>query len=129
MLRTRPRSRPRGRGGTGGSSPAAIRSLQSAYNRSARGRPIRLISAAIAGPAPPARMRYSQASTDESKSSRSSIGISRVALFPSWWQSWQPSFSRSTQSAWVRMATPMPLPRGPVPGKSPAGGTSSSEYQ
>ena len=90
---------------------------------------MRFSPALMLGPLRPTCTRCSQASRVESKSSRSSIGISRVAMLPIWWQSWQPSLSRSTHSAWCRMRSLMPLPSGPVPGNSLSAGTSSSEYQ
>ena len=121
------RSTPCGRGGSGGTSPAAMRSVQSAKSCSARSRPIRFSPLFMLGPLRPTCTRWSQAATVESKSSTSIIGISRVAMLPIWWQSWQPSFSRSTHSAWCRMPRLMPLPLGPVPGNSSAAGTSSSE--
>ena len=129
IVSTRLRSCPCGRGGAGGTWPAAMRSVQSANRPSARSRPMRFNPAFMLGPLRPTWTRWSQASRVESKSSMSSIGISRVATLPIWWQSWQPSLSRSTHSAWCRIARPMPLPSGPVPGNSLAAGTSSSEYQ
>ena len=63
---TRLRSSPRGRGGAGGTSPLAMRSLQSANMRSPRSRPKRDIHMLISAPRCPIRTRASQASTAES---------------------------------------------------------------
>ena len=121
------RSTPAGRGGTGGSSPSAMRSVQSANIPRARSRPKRFIPAFIEAPRCPVCTRWSQAARAESKSS--SWSISRVMRLPSWWQSWQPCFMRSTHRAWLVIPGEMPLPSGPVPGNSLPSGTSIREYQ
>ena len=78
------RSRPCGRDGLkAGNSPAAIRSVQSANNSRERERPIRLMFLTIYLIAWPDSIRRCHASTEESKSPNS-LGISRVALLPSW---------------------------------------------
>ena len=92
-----------------------------------RSRPIRLIWRIIDDPVAPVPSRNAQAAAVESNSSRLTIGISRVASLPSWWQSWQPSFNPSMNCSCVRIAGLMPLSA--VPGKSAGGGTSISEYQ
>ena len=75
----------------------------------------------------PVTMRWAQAASVESKSA--ALGISRVGRLPSWWQSWQPCLSKSTQWACVRTVGGMPLPSAPVPGNSDGSGTCISEYQ
>ncbi len=65
-VRTRLRSTPRGRGGAGGVSPVAMRSLQSANMRSPRPRPKRDIHMLISAPRCPMRTRASHASALES---------------------------------------------------------------
>jgi hypothetical protein len=75
------RSAPCGRGGAGGSSPAAMRSVQSANMASARGAPNTASSLAMSPPAWPDWMRRIHASREDLKTP-SSVGISRVALFP-----------------------------------------------
>jgi hypothetical protein len=59
------------------------------------------------------------------------FGISRVALFPNWWQPVQPSVLTICRihSPWLRMFWAMPLPPAPVPGKSLFGGSCSIENQ
>ena len=72
---------PRGRGGAGGTSPAAIRSVQSANIASARFLPSWFTVASIAPPACPDWMRRSQAATDVAKWPKVA-GSSRVPLVP-----------------------------------------------
>ena len=120
-------SRPSGRGGASGIAPLAMRSLQSANIWSAGSRPNRFMALLIWLPRWPVVTRWSHAATVESNSSRSCT--TRVAVLPSWWQSWQPCFMLSTQCDWVRMLGLMPLPLFPVPGNSLAAGGSISEYQ
>ena len=104
-----------------------MRSVQSANISSARCRPKRLIAALIWLPRCPVWTRWSQAATVESNSSR--CCTTRVAVLPSWWQSWQPCFMMSSQAAWLCRFSEMPFPSGPVPGNSLAAGGSISEYQ
>jgi hypothetical protein len=79
------RSAPCGRAGfAAGSSPAAIRSVQSANSLSARGTSRRPMAFAICTCACPDMMRRAQASSGFM--SAKSFGIVRVALLPSWWQ-------------------------------------------
>jgi hypothetical protein len=57
-------------------------------------------------------------------------GIVRVYSLPIWWHDSQLSvFTRCTHCPWVFMFGEMPLPVGPVPGKSLFSGIFSSEYQ
>ena len=110
------RSTPCGRRGASGSSPAMIRSVQSANISRAACRPIRFSPFDIEPPACPDWMRRSQAATIESNSP-SSGGTSRVALLPSEWHAVQPpDLTVRIHSAWLRMFGEMPLPSGPVPG-------------
>jgi hypothetical protein len=82
-LTTRLRSTPWGRSGVAaGSSPAAMRSVQSAKRASARGAPSRPRLVVICVIAWPETTRRLQASTEESNWP-SSFGIVRVALLPS----------------------------------------------
>src|SRR6266436_2050717 len=78
------RSRPCGRGGAGGSSPAAVRSVQSA-NSTIERVPSWVAPDSLFAPACPERLRRSQAAREDSKRP-SEAGISRVALLLSWWQ-------------------------------------------
>ena len=76
------RSIPCGRGGAGGNSPAAMRSVQSPNIASARSRPSALRPPLICAPAWPDWMRRSHASI-ELWNVPSSFGISRVPFVPS----------------------------------------------
>ncbi len=77
------RSKPDGRGGAGGSSPAAMRSVQSANSATVRCVPMKLNIFTMSAPACPDWMRRSHASLLLANVP-SSFGISRVALSPSW---------------------------------------------
>src|SRR5262249_10776537 len=68
MVMTTLRSTAVGLGGAGGSSPAAMRSVQSANMGNARG-PRRRISASISHPRWPVWVRYRQASSDDANPS------------------------------------------------------------
>jgi hypothetical protein len=82
MVSTTLRSTPCGRVGLeAGSSPAAIRSVQSANIFNARLLPMRPSAVAICVSACPDWMRRCQASSDDLKSP-SSFGIARMALLP-----------------------------------------------
>ena len=120
-------SSPSGRGGASGIAPSAMRSVQSANICSAGSRPNRFMALLIWLPRWPVVTRWSHAAIVESNSSRSCT--TRVAVLPSWWQSWQPCFMLSTQCDWVRMLGLIPFPLFPVPGNSLGAGGSISEYQ
>src|SRR5579862_7630759 len=123
------RSLPCGRGGTDGNSPALMRSVQSAYSVRRRFLPIRTAKLFIELPVWLDLMRRSHAAKDESNAPRF-LGISRVALSPSWWHDSQASvFSISTHSAWLLIRSEIPFPLSPEPGKSLFGGICSSAYQ
>src|SRR5437588_9356199 len=123
------RSTPCGRGGAGGTSPAAIRLVQSPNIASVRSFPILLTPPIMPPPACPDWMRRSQALDGESKLP-SAAGISRVALLPSWWHDQQLSvLIISMNWACDFIFGEMPFPPGPVPGNSLLSGTLSSEYQ
>ena len=82
IVTTTLRSRPCGRGGAAaGSSPPAMRSVQSAHIASARCRPTCVKRALMPPPAWPDWMRRSHAAREVSNVPRFS-GISRVALLP-----------------------------------------------
>src|SRR5258705_10115439 len=84
------RSAPSGRCGFAfGSSPPAIRSVQSPYSAVARWASSRLRELLMEVMACPDKMRRDQASAED-LNSPSSLGIVRVALLPSWWQVMQP---------------------------------------
>ena len=70
MVSTRLRSTPSGRGGASGTSPAAMRSLQSANIARPRSRPNRFSTPLICAPRCPKATRWSHASTEESNPSR-----------------------------------------------------------
>jgi hypothetical protein len=86
--------------------------------------------ALIAPPACPDWMRRSHAET-ESSNVPSAFGISRVALPPIWWHAVHASVATMlrTHSPWLLMAGEMPLPDGPVPGKSLFGGSCIIDHQ
>ena len=119
---------PCGRDGAGGTSPAAIRSVQSANTASARSVPRAASRPRMFPPFCPDSSRRSHAATDDANVP-SDAGISRVAGVPIEWQTWQFPFISPTHSSWLLMAGRMPLPVGPVLGKSLFGGTRSSESQ
>ena len=102
-----------------GSSPAAMRSVQSAYSFSARGVSIRPMAVAMLVMACPERMRRAQASSGFM--SENIAGIVRVALLPSAWQPKQPLVLVTlSHSVWV-----LTLPSG----NSFAAGVFSIAYQ
>ena len=122
------RSIPRGRGGAGGTSPFAMRSVQSANIVRARG-PSPLMLPIMLPPAWPDCRRRSHASRDE-LNLPSEGGNSRVALLPSWWHARQvPDLMLLRKSPCDLMSGEMPLPAGPVPGNSLSFGGSMSENQ
>ena len=125
MLTTTLRSRPCGRGGASGTSPAAMRSVQSAYMAIPRG-PNPASMAAMPVPICPDFTRRSQAATEEWNVPRL-LGISRVALVPIVWHA--PQRIWLSQSAWLFIRSEMPLPLAPVPGNSLLSGTFASAYQ
>src|ERR1700693_5529164 len=89
MLITTLRSRPCGRSGLAeGSSPAAMRSVQSANSVKAFFGPSRLRLKAIFAFACPDCTRLLQAST-ELPAEANSLGTVRMPLEPSAWQDWQ----------------------------------------
>ena len=117
---------PDGRGGTGGTAPAAMRSLQSATISRPRLRPNWVMKLLISDPRWPRRVRSSQAARLESNSSRS--GTTRVRSLPTWWQRWQP-FRTLIHSLWLCSRSLMPFPSSPVPGNSWASGRSMRASQ
>ncbi len=112
------RSIPCGRSGRAkGSSPAAMRSVQSAKSESAFLGPSRDSVSAMFAIAWPDWTRRSHASV-ESLNSPSSGESRRTPLEPSAWQDWHEFLMVSIQACWVLISGPMPLPPSPVPGNS-----------
>jgi hypothetical protein len=125
VVTTRLRSTPEGRaGGVCGSSPLAIRSVQSPKKR--KGAPPSSPASwfVICSPDWPDWTRRIQASAPVSKEPNA-WGIVRVEAWPSWWQPMQPLlFIALSQRSRVTLAgTSLPPPN------SEAAGIASMEYQ
>src|SRR6266849_4191405 len=122
------RSTPCGRGGASGASPAAIRSLQSAYIATPLSRPNMFIPELMFGPICPDLTRRFQASAAESNLP-SSGSISRVARSPSWWQVCQPLLAWLINPAWLVIVGGLEVAAAGVAGKSLLGGIFKSDNQ
>src|SRR6185295_13424946 len=109
-------------GGASGTSPAAMRSVQSAYMANPRG-PNSASAADMPAPICPDLTRRCQAASEDEKVPRL-LGISRVALVPIVWHA--PQRIWLSQSAWLFIFSEMPLPLAPVPGNSLLSGTFAS---
>ena len=124
------RSIPCGRRGAGGTSPAAMRSVQSANicDRALMPEPPDVGEHSARRPVPTAPAAPTAPCVVGSV--LNIAGISRVPLVPSWWHAVHvPDLIVRRKSACVFTFGEMPLPSGPVPGNSDFAGTWSSEYQ
>src|SRR5687768_13140419 len=123
------RSIPCGRLGFDGSSPLAIRSVQSAIIFNMCSSPSAEAEETICPPACPDCNLRSHASV-ELLNFPSEGWNSRVPLLPSWWQARQvPDLMLRIKSACTLTLGEIPLPFGPVPGNFVLSGTFKSENQ
>src|SRR5262249_380509 len=111
-----------------GNSPLAMRSVQSAKSCRPLSGPIRPSVSAMFAIAWPACVRTVQASVEVLNSPSLDESV-RTPCEPSAWQDWQEVLIVSIQYACVFITSGMPLPFGPVPGKSLTGGIFSIAYQ
>src|ERR1051326_2053780 len=132
------RSIPVGRGGTGGTAPFSIDSVQSASDFSVAVLPMPVMVEYMFVPRTPTPKRHSHAAMSLWASSgllAKTCAVSRVNWLPSWWQKLQPDFKRLIHSSWLFMAPFKPLPLGavsdfsPVPGKRFLAGGASNDSQ
>src|SRR5580692_7844908 len=124
------RSRPCGRGGfVAGSSPLAIRSVQSPSIAAPRNVPKRSMVSTMSLLAGPDWMRLNHASAPDLKSPSMGERV-RVAWVPMAWQWKQPSVLNSRRNwGWDFISGLMSLPPVPVPGNSPDAGILSIDSQ